>query len=116
MHWARTAEEASDEESRLTACAAAHASGGGICGTYCELYCDLATEVCTGRSTLYADRDECESACAAMGGEDQVLTNVSVSTQHFGYGDTVLCRLHHLQAAAIQDNARLHCTHAAAIP
>ena len=133
MHYALLAETASgagDESARLSACEKASLTGGEICGSFCDNYCDLAMATCNrdnnsayGGTPLFMDsgtppspsRSHCESACAAY--SDDVLEGVSQTDQLFGYGDTVQCRIHHLQAAVVegQDNANaygLHCGHA----
>ncbi len=120
---ALAAAEAATDEDRRAACAAAHASGGGVCGTYCEVYCNAGNALCTsanpdtGDWTPFLDGDTCAATCA--GYSTDVLDGVPVVDQEFGYGDTVQCRLHHLQAAAIEGAATpevydLHCGHASA--
>jgi len=124
---AEAAEIAGDESARIDACAKASFTGGETCGDFCENYCDLAIQTCNGvNNAAYAgsplfmsggipSRSDCESSCAAY--PEAVLSGVSQSDQLFGYGDTVQCRIHHLQAAVVegQDNANsygLHCGHA----
>lgn len=116
QYWLERAEEATDAAQRTSACSAASISGGDVCGTHCDLYCTLAETVCTGGDALFSSRQACVAACSELGGMDDVLPNVSVTPQLFGYGDTVTCRLHHLQAAAVQNNAGLHCKHADPVP
>lgn len=108
-------------------CAAAALGGGDVCGSFCDVYCELALNVCTTAnnpgftgSSLFSSggtpsMSECQSACA--GYPESVLAGVSQTDQVFGYGDSVQCRNHHLQAAVVegQDQASayaLHCGHA----
>lgn len=124
---AETAEAAGDEPARRAACEKAALTGGETCGSYCENYCDLALQTCNSvRNAEYAgtplfmsggtpSRSDCEAACP--GYSDQVLDGVSQTDQLFGYGGTVQCRIHHLQAAVVegQENPNaygLHCGHA----
>ena len=127
---AETASGAGDESARLAACEKAALTGGEVCGSFCDNYCDLAIATCNsdnnpsyGGTPLFMDggsppspsRSACESACTAY--SDEVLDGVSQTDQLFGYGDTVQCRIHHLQAAVVegQENPNsygLHCGHA----
>ena len=108
-------------------CAAAAMSGGETCGSYCDVYCHLALETCNtthnpvyGGTELFApggtpNMGQCQAACS--GYPEDVLDGVSQTDQLFGYGDTVQCRLHHLEAAVVEGLTRnnaygLHCGHA----
>lgn len=124
---AETADLSGDESARLEACAKASLTGGNTCGTYCENYCDLTLQFCNDvnnppypgtplfMSGGSPDRSACEASCALY--SEDVLDGVSQSDQLFGYGDTVQCRIHHVQAAVVEgrDNLSsysLHCGHA----
>ena len=124
---AETAQAAGDEAARQAACSKAALTGGDVCGRYCENYCDLAIATCnTDNNPAYMgtplfmsggspSRAACEAICA--GYSEDVLDGISQSDQLFGYGDTVQCRIHHLQAAIVDggENASaygLHCGHA----
>ncbi len=72
-------------------CAAAGASGGGLCGDLCENYCAAATAHCGGDTPLYETPASCLSACAAWPAD-----GVDGATE----GDTVQCRLTHALLAA----------------
>jgi hypothetical protein len=132
MNWASpTGPGGGDPSSR---CSNAHASGGNTCGNYCENYCSLAVSTCSrsnqnyldsytggnpeGPDDLFASVPECMAVCQGNGGglpgfSQTVLDGISITDQQFGYGSTVQCRLHHLQAAIIQPSATyLHCNHA----
>jgi len=118
IHWAEAAGHAESETARLSACASAHASGGDVCGDYCENYCHVSGQVCTEENTgldNYSSDAACRLACDGFATD--VLDGISQTEQHFGYGDTVQCRLHHLEAALIEgaESAmayNLHCPHA----
>ncbi|MGE4606151.1 MAG: hypothetical protein AAEJ52_05355, partial [Myxococcota bacterium] len=130
MHYAlaaETAEGAGDEIARRDACEKASLTGGQTCGSFCANYCDLAIQTCTLiNNAAYAgtplfmggmspSRSDCETACA--GYSEDVLDGISQTEQLFGYGGTVQCRIHHLQAAVVegQENPSsygLHCGHA----
>jgi len=124
---AETAQSAGDENARSEACEKASLTGGETCGSFCENYCDLAIQTCNavnnsayGGSPLFMSGgtpspSDCETACGVY--PDTVLPGISQQEQLFGYGDTVQCRIHHLQAAVVegQENANsygLHCGHA----
>ncbi|NRA08713.1 MAG: hypothetical protein HRU02_11190 [Myxococcales bacterium] len=111
-------------------CAAAALGGGGACGSFCDVYCDLALQVCTSThnplltgTSLFSSggapsNSECQAACAVY--PESVLAGVSQTDQVFGYGDTVQCRNHHLQAAVVEGLAQsnaygLHCGHASPV-
>lgn len=123
-----------DEATRAEHCANASAAGGDTCGSWCDVYCRQGVATCSaandaytpGRET-YFDEDPdadpyaiCEAACTDF--PTEVLDGVSQVDQHFGYGDTVQCRLHHQQGAIIEGETgdrnafALHCGHAAIEP
>ncbi len=85
-------------------CPHAGPTGADTCGTFCEAYCALALGGCTGGEQLYADGEECATACAAF---DDSGTIGDTS------GDTVQCRLYHLGVAITTGMTTLHCPHAA---
>jgi|GEM_PF-2431428 len=133
LNWIGTAAAAGDPMERAAACANASASGGDTCGSWCDVYCRQGVSICTSENPDYPpmgavhfDEDpgldateECLAACAGYGTD--VLDGVSQVDQHFGYGETVQCRLHHQQAAMLEgpDQAsayNLHCGHAAPTP
>ena len=124
---AETAEAAGDESTRRTACEKAALTGGQTCGSFCENYCDLAIQTCNLSNNVEYEGtalfmsggtpspSACETACAEF--PEDVLDGVSQTDQLFGYGGTVQCRIHHLQAAVVegQENPNsygLHCGHA----
>ena len=133
QYWVNQAKNAQGND-KETYCANAAASGGNQCGSWCDNYCDIGTKICTSnnpdyplsptRPHLFDDdnaltaQEECQVACNFS---TEVLDGVSQTDQHFGYGDTVQCRLHHFQAAMLegpnQNSAYgLHCGHGAPIP
>ena len=85
---------------RRTACPAAGPGGDGVCGSNCDGYCQLMLAECPGSF----DAASCVQSCAATsdpGGFDTSRIE----------GDSVQCRLYHLQAASV--SPRNHCPHAA---
>jgi len=133
MHWIEVAKNAENMGEKAKQCAKANASGGATCGSFCEVYCRQAIPVCTlvnpnidpmksinfGDGSLEADTAACMELCQDF--STDVLPGVSQTEQHFGYGNTVQCRLHHLQAAMIQGPEQfnafgLHCGHGAPEP
>ena len=108
MHYTRAAADPGD---KAAACANASASGGDTCGSWCEVYCSQQAGICPGN---FDDTAACEAACAEMPADEAVLPGVSQTDQQFGYGDTVLCRLHHTQVALWQDMPDMHCPHSSA--
>lgn len=122
--------EATSGAEREAHCAAAAMTGDNVCGDYCEVYCGLALETCnpmnnaayTGTPVFTTSgvpsMAQCLTACA--GYSEDVLDGVSQTDQLFGYGDTVQCRIHHLQAAVVEGQEQdssygLHCGHASPI-
>jgi hypothetical protein len=83
--------------------------GGGHCGTNpCQNFCDLATGYCTGDLPKPYPNNDCPCACAAytylLGGDAGDLS--------FESGNTLNCRLYHLQAAYGSDMlGKFHCPH-----
>ncbi|MFN3197826.1 MAG: formylglycine-generating enzyme family protein [Bradymonadia bacterium] len=71
-------------------CLAARIDGGGICGSACDVYCDLMMAEGAACGGTYTDRAECETTCAGFADNGR---------SGEGAGDTVQCRLDHLQAA-----------------
>jgi hypothetical protein len=80
-----------------------HASmhGGGVCGTRAMAYCNQALANCTGDNVIYANRDDCMAAAAAM----------PEGTDSDTAGNTVQCRTYHASFPAAGD-AATHCPHA----
>ena len=132
QNWLEKAREAVGPEKAIY-CSYAAASGGDQCGTWCENYCAIGTRTCTTANTEYPndkptyfdddpalDADaECRAACNF--GTETNLPLLPMVMQHFGYGDTVQCRLHHYQAAVLQGPEQrsaygLHCGHGAPEP
>lgn len=70
-------------------CDAAGGDGGGVCGSLCEVYCGLGTALCEGVDGFFADQAMCLEACATLPlgqGLDP------------WYGNSVTCRVSHLNA------------------
>lgn len=86
-------------------CPHAGPTGGNTCGTWCEVYCAAALEVCTGDEAIYADMAECMTACTPL--DDEAAPGVTD-------GDSVQCRLYHLNVALVSGDTAMHCPHAAA--
>ena len=109
---------------QIAHCEAAASSGGDTCGSWCDVYCDGAMLACgstnadwpLGTPDLFPDRAACEASCGEF--PTAVLQETGQTDQHFGYGDTVQCRLHHLGAVIVDGvggdggAASLHCGHA----
>lgn len=70
----------------------------------CDSYCDKAMLYCTGGNEIYASSEACQTACAAM-----IVGNHTDIT-----GNTLYCRIHHLEEAAIDPDT--HCPHGAENP
>jgi len=95
----------------LQALHCAHSGLNGIdqCGTSpCESYCDNILLMCTSGNAQYQDKASCMLWCSALpAGTDGATT-----------GDSLACRLYHLQVAASLGSATQgradHCTHAGA--
>jgi len=84
-------------------CPHASHSGGSVCGAYCDEYCYLAATYCTGANSLnFATTAACMTACAGL-----------KTTGLFGdtAGDSIQCRIYHLAAAKVLNDAATHCPH-----
>jgi hypothetical protein len=83
-------------------------SGGSVCGSYCENYCYLSLTHCTGaNSHNYTDNAACMTACNAFN-----QTGKPGDTD----GNTVQCRIYHIQAGKALNQLDVHCPHAAMNP
>lgn len=86
----------------VTHCPHAGPSGASVCGTIQQGFCSIAPVVCPN---IYADNAACMTDTMAI----DVTTPYSVAEVA---GDTLACRLYHLQVAAESDaNAMVHCPH-----
>jgi hypothetical protein len=76
----------------------------GAASQECALYCDKAMDLCQGGNQIFTNDSQCLVACAQYpeGGLEDDVT-----------GDSVQCRINHLELAAISDPQR-HCPHASA--
>jgi hypothetical protein len=87
-----------------SACAAAGATGDGVCGSLCQNYCQLSEQICSEQPSAYPTSDDCQIACSLM------PTDGAPDTYD---GDSVQCRINHLVAAAADPPASqvTHCPH-----
>ena len=85
---------------RRSECPAAGPGGDGVCGENCEGYCSLMLGECSD----YDSRETCLEACRGV----PDLGGFDISTVE---GDSMQCRLYHLNAAAVAPET--HCRHAA---
>ena len=89
-------------------CDAASASGGNVCGSWCDVYCYLAATNCgPGPDRVYDSALGCQAACAAF---------PSAAPIDSPYGDSVQCRIYHLELAGdpASGGAGTHCPMASA--
>jgi hypothetical protein len=93
-------------------CRAAGPLGGGVCGAPCESFCALDTAECLGPNAQYSGPSGCESTCAA---EFPVYLTDAGNDLALDMGDTLNCRIWHLQAAVAPDDSGTllakHCPH-----
>ncbi|MFT6399296.1 MAG: hypothetical protein ACJAYU_004061 [Bradymonadia bacterium] len=91
-------------DENATHCGHAGPSGGDVCGTWCDNYCDLALNTCDGDNSLYADGEECLTACGEFSADGAAGD---------AGGDTVQCRVYHLGVAGSngEASASTHCPH-----
>ncbi len=85
---------------RRSECPAAGPGGDGVCGDNCEGYCSVMLAECSD----YDSRETCLASCRDvpdLGGFDISIVE----------GDSLQCRLYHLNAAAVSPEN--HCPHAA---
>ena len=98
-------------------CRAAGPLGGGVCGSACQSFCQMDTQVCTGMNAEYDGGDiGCESACMTDFPTYPTGTSYDLSPSN-EYGDTLVCRMWHLQAAlgGGASTLQLHCPHTAIV-
>lgn len=92
-------------------CRRAGPGGDNGCGTNCEGFCSLMQNVCTAEeSPLYrfASTEECMAACSALPDGE---VPYSTSDEAVSDGNSVQCRLFHVNSAAMLDPLE-HCEHA----
>jgi hypothetical protein len=98
-----------------TNCRAAGPLGGGVCGQdLCATFCALDTFVCVGMNTEFDGGEVgCESAC--VGNFDTYVTDAGVNDLTLSTGNTLNCRIWHLEAAVGGGASELatHCPHTA---
>jgi hypothetical protein len=80
-------------------CPHAGPTGGDVCGSFCDNYCQLMAKNCTGTNAVY-DAPTCMSKCMS------IPTNGHANDTS---GNTIQCRIYHLDAAAA--DPMLHCPH-----
>ena len=83
-----------------THCPHAGVSGANTCGLWCDVYCREARNNCTDGNQIYANDQVCATACAGL---------TTTGTPGATTGNTVQCRIYHLNAAATDPNT--HCPH-----
>jgi hypothetical protein len=81
-----------------TQCAAAGAIGGNVCGNDpCRTFCNLDAVVCTGTNTVYdGGPPQCLAECQANFGIYLLDAGSDLALYD---GNTINCRLYHLEAA-----------------
>jgi hypothetical protein len=92
-------------------CRRAGPGGDGHCGGNCEGFCSLMAGVCTAMASplyRYASTEECMTACAALPDGEIAY---STSNEAVSDGNSVQCRLFHVNSAAMLDPLE-HCEHA----
>ena len=85
-----------------THCPHAGPLGAGVCGDPCKSFCQIAVDICPA---AYTSAMDCETACGLMTAGDYSTAATS--------GDTLACRMYHLQVAST-DQAT-HCGHVGAV-
>jgi hypothetical protein len=95
-------------------CRQAGPSGDGKCGTTCEAFCSVMMQVCT-EDTAGPNHFANEAAClAACNGLPAPTVHYSNNDPAVSDGDHALCRLFHVNSAAMADPEE-HCEHAMGI-
>ncbi len=84
---------------------------GAADSTMCLAYCEKAITTCVGANELYASVEMCLTACEGLVDTDTDCS-ADATTCDTG-GDSVQCRLYHVNAAAA--DADTHCGHAAVL-
>lgn len=89
--------------------------GGDHCGDSCEAFCNLDTSYCTGNNTAYdGGFQSCMGVCQGMTGYPYEVADAGDLTM--SSGDTLNCRLWHLESAYASDPAAaVHCPHTALV-
>ncbi len=90
-------------------CRHAGVLGGGVCGNEpCTAFCLQAFALCPGATLGYASEAECLSACK---GKMQYLSGDGDGDLEYTGGDSLNCRLYHLESAANPDSPTAKATH-----
>lgn len=84
-------------------CQAASMFGNAECGEPCEVYCSMLETACPDQ---YEDLGDCEIVC-----QDVPLSDVPFGT-NVADGNTLQCRVYHIQLATNQQRPDIHCPHA----
>ncbi|MDP9150595.1 MAG: hypothetical protein M3O36_11735 [Myxococcota bacterium] len=86
--------------------------GGDRCGGLCPAFCNIDTAYCSGANTAYdGGLTVCEGACAAY----PYVTGLDAGDLGSENGDTLNCRLWHLESAFAPGAAAFHCPHTALV-
>jgi hypothetical protein len=95
-------------------CRRAGPAGGGHCGDPCEAFCNLDTAYCAPPNPVaYSSVGACDAACKKGG--FPYLTG-AVGDLTLESGDTLNCRIYHLEAAMQSGSAAsFHCPHTEAV-
>jgi hypothetical protein len=92
-------------------CRQAGPSGDGKCGTDCEAFCSVMMQVCTpdmAGDNHFASQAECMSTCNGL---PAPTVHYSTLDPAVSDGNSSLCRLFHVNSAAMADTEE-HCEHA----
>ncbi len=93
-------------------CRHAGPTGGDRCGGLCESFCNLDTTFCAGANAAYEGGiGGCQGSCAAF----PYVAGADAGDLTFDNGDTLNCRLWHLEAAFAPGAAAFHCPHTAVV-
>jgi hypothetical protein len=98
----------SGTDTRASRCMQAGAYSAACAGNVCTAWCRIVQSVCTGTNAQYPSQAQCEAACNTFpaGAVGNILGGK--------VGNTLTCRLYHLEAASSLNGASLHCPHLAA--
>jgi hypothetical protein len=100
-----------------TKCRAAGPLGGGVCGQdLCATFCALDTFACTGPNAEY-DGGEVGCGAACQADFDTYVEDAGVNDLTLSTGNTLNCRIWHLEAAVGGGAGELqtHCPHTAIV-
>ncbi len=93
-------------------CFAAGPGGGNLCGTDCEGYCVVMQQICANEFSRPQFNNSI-SYCLTVACPSVPTGDAGYSTEVYGEGNNLNCRLYHMSSASVSEEAAgTHCSHA----